>query len=377
MKITAMETYFIKPRWCFLKISTDEGICGWGEPVVEGRARTVAMAIEELKPLLIGQDPRKITQLWYQMYNTTFYRGGPVLVSAISGIDQALWDIKGKWLGVPVYELLGGACRHKIRMYSHCGGADAKEQAENAKRRKEKGFDAIKIGVPGFVKNLDSKKVVDELEERFARTREAVGPEMDIAIDFHGKVNPSMSIRMIEAIKPYYPMFVEEPVLPENVEELVRVARSTTVPIATGERLFTRYGFREVLEKQAASVLQPDTCHAGGISELVKIGAMAETYYGMIAPHNPLGPISLAACLQVDAACPNFLIQEHPSLENGWDRGEGYLKEAFEIKAGYIDLPTKPGLGIEVDEEVIRERSYPGDWDTPRAFHEDGSVALW
>ena len=165
--------------------------------------------------------------------------------------------------------------------------------------------------------------------------------------------------------------------LPENVEELVRVARSTTVPIATGERLFTRYGFREVLEKQAASVLQPDTCHAGGISELVKIGAMAETYYGMIAPHNPLGPISLAACLQVDAACPNFLIQEHPSLENGWDRGEGYLKEAFEIKAGYIDLPTKPGLGIEVDEEVIRERSYPGDWDTPRAFHEDGSVALW
>lgn len=377
MKITSMECFFVLPRWNFLKITTDEGIVGWGEPVVESRAQTVAKAVEELSRVLIGEDPLRIEHLFQTMYRTTFYRGGPVLTSAISGIEQALWDIKGKYYGMPVYEMLGGKVRDHIRMYSHCGGKDAEEFAANAKRRMAQGFTAVKTAMTGPVEMIDSFAFVDRFATRFAAARELVGKELDIAVDFHGQVSPAMSVRICKAIEPYYPMFVEEPVLPENVDALATVARSTTIPIATGERLFTRYAFREVLEKQAAAVLQPDTCHAGGIFELRKIAAMAEPYFASIAPHNPLGPISLAACLQVDACTPNFLIQEHPGLENGWDRGEGYLKTPFTIVNGAISVPTGPGLGIEVDEDIVQERAFPGDWDSPRYYHKDGSVADW
>ena len=201
---------------------------------------------------------------------------------------------------------------------------------------------------------------------------------MDIAIDFHGRVSPAMALRLTPALEPHFPMFIEEPCLPENVDTLARIANATTIPIATGERLFTRWGFREVLEKQAAAIVQPDLCHAGGILEAKKIAAMAEVYYGSIAPHNPLGPVSLAACLQLDACTPNFLIQEHFGMTEGWDRGEGYLKTPFVIKNGYIDLPTGAGLGIELNEDVIKERQYAGDWDTPLFFHpDDGAVADW
>ncbi len=377
MKITSMECFFVLPRWNFLKITTDEGIVGWGEPVVESRAQTVAKAVEELSRILIGEDPLRIEHLFQSMYRTTFYRGGPVLTSAISGIEQALWDIKGKYFNMPVYEMLGGRVRESIRMYSHCGGKDPEEFAVNARVRMEQGFTAVKTGMTGPVQFVDTFEFVDRFVSRFARARELVGKKLDIAIDFHGQVSPAMSIRLVKALEPYYPMFVEEPVLPENVDALVTVARSTSIPIATGERLFTRYGFREVLEKQAASILQPDTCHAGGIFELRKIAAMAETYFASIAPHNPLGPISLAACLQVDACTPNFLIQEHPGLANGWDLGEGYLKNPFRIENGSIAVPVKPGLGIDVDEDVIRERSCPGTWDSPRYYHKDGTVADW
>ena len=381
MKITKLETFFVKPRWMFLKITTDEGLVGWGEPIVEGRARTVATAIMEHEKYLIGQDPRRIEHHWQVMYRGTFYRGGPVLVSAISGIEQALWDIKGKDCGLPVYEMLGGAVRDRIRMYAGCHGGgmdDYPGAAAAALARKAQGFTAVKTAVDGPVRNVDSPAIVAKVAGKLAAMREAVGDEMGIAVDCHGRVSPAMAIRFARAFEPYGLMFLEEPCLPENVDAMVRVARATTIPIATGERLFTRWGFRRVLEQQAAAVLQPDLCHAGGIFEVRKIAAMAETYYVSVAPHNPLGPISLAACLQLDACTPNFLIQEHPGMEDGRDLGHDYLKQPFVIEDGYIAVPQGPGLGIEVSEDAVAARAYVGDWDTP-LFEDpdDHSVADW
>ncbi|MBO4297999.1 MAG: galactonate dehydratase, partial [Clostridia bacterium] len=345
--------------------------------ILEGRAKTVEAAINELRPVLIGADPTRIEHLWQTMYCTTFYRGGPILTSCISGIEQALWDIKGKALGVPVYELLGGRCRDKIRMYSHSGGATPEQAAANAKKRVEQGFDAIKISPDAPVEHIDKLSYVDAFAEKFCAIREAVGKDVDIAVDFHGRIMAGMASRLIDAIEPYYPMFVEEPVLPENVEVMASIAAKTSVPIATGERLFTKWAFRTVLEQHAAAVLQPDTCHCGGIFEVKKIAAMAEMYYASVSPHNPLGPISLAACLQADTCIPNFLIQEHPGMADGLDRGVGYLKKPFEIKDGYVDAPRGTGLCIEVDEDYVRSHTFEGDWDTPRLFHADGSVAQW
>jgi galactonate dehydratase len=384
MKITQLETLFVKPRWLFLKVHTDEGIVGLGEPVVEGRSQTVAAAVQEAGRYLIGEDPLRIEHHWQALYRGAFYRGGPVLTSAISGIEQALWDIKGKALGVPVYELLGGRVRDRIRVYGHFGGNSARIYGEKvppvnspesyalaAKQRVEDGFRVLKTSLFHAVEAIDTPALVGTVAARMEAIREAVGPEVQVGIDFHGRVGPAMAIRLAKALEPYDPLFIEEPVLPENVDALVRVARSTTVPIATGERLFTKWAFREVLEKQAAFVLQPDLSHAGGILECKKIAAMAEVYYAVIAPHCPLGPISLAAGLQLDACTPNFLCQEQVNL------GEGYIKEPFVVKDGYVDIPTKPGLGVELDEEAIAAQLNAGDWETPRLWHEDGAVADW
>lgn len=262
-------------------------------------------------------------------------------------------------------------------MYSHCGGATPDEIAANAKKRMEAGFTAIKIGVDAPVRQIDTLAFVENVANKFAAIREAAGSGLDIAIDFHGRVSQAMSIRLAAALEPYYPMFIEEPCLPENVDALLRVAQSTSIPIATGERLFTRWGFREVLEKGAVAIVQPDLCHAGGIFEGRKIAAMAEMHYASVAPHNPLGPISLASCLQLDACTPNFLIQEHPSMAEKWDLGEGYLKRPFVVEGGNIAVPQGPGLGIEINEEALIERGYGGDWDTPRLAYDDGSFAEW
>ena len=371
MKITRLETILVQPRWLFLKMHTDAGIVGYGEPVVEGRARTVQTAVQELEEYLIGQDPRRIEHHWQAMYRHAFYRGGPVLCSAISGIEQAMWDILGKSLNAPVWQLLGGACRDRIRMYAHCGGGTPEEAAANARARVEQGFTALKTGVGRPpVKIIESPAFVEDAVAPFAAMRQAVGSGVDIAIDFHGQISPAMAVRLAQALEPYHPMFIEEPCLPENVDTMVTVARSTSIPIATGERLFTKWGFRQVLEKQAATVVQPDLCHAGGILECKKIAAMAECYYAGVAPHNPLGPISLASCLQLDACIPNFLVQEQVSL------GDGYLKEPFELKDGYIELPTKPGLGIELDDDLVAAKT-GHDWRNPHVYHEDGSVGDW
>jgi galactonate dehydratase len=371
VKITRLETILVQPRWLFLKMHTDVGIVGYGEPVVEGRAHTVQEAIRELEDYLIGKDPRRIEHHWQAIYRHAFYRGGPVLTSALSGLEQAMWDILGKSLNTPVYQLLGGACRDRIRLYAHCGGATPEEAAQSARDKIAAGYTALKTGVGRRpTRTIESPAFVEECAERFAAIREAVGPHIDVAIDFHGQISPALAVRLARALEPYHPMFIEEPCLPQNVDTMVTVARSTSIPIATGERLFTKWGFREVLEKQAAVVVQPDICHAGGILEGKKIAAMAECYYATVAPHNPLGPISLASCIQLDACIPNFLVQEQVSL------GEGYLKQPFQIVDGYVELPTAPGLGIELDEEAMADK-IGHHWKNPQLYHADGSVADW
>lgn len=367
LKITKLETFLVKPRWLFLKVHTNAGITGLGEPILEGRAKTCATAIEEIAPYLVGQDPRRVVHHWQAIYRHAFYLGGPILTSALSGIDQALWDIKGKALGVPVYELLGGPTRDRIKVYAHAGSPDTIRQ------RKEQGFTAFKTGVdkkrPARI--VENKAFVDYAAERFAALRDAAGPECDIGIDFHGAISPQTAKLLIRALEPYQPMFIEEPVQCQNVDAMADIARGTFLPIATGERIFTKWGFREILEKGAASILQPDLCHAGGITEVRLIAGMAEAYYAAIAPHNPLGPISLAAGLQIAASIPNFVCQEQVSL------GEGYLKTPFKIENGYIPLPTAPGLGIELDENQLEDK-IGHDWLNPETYDaDDGSVVDW
>jgi galactonate dehydratase len=367
LKITKVETFLVKPRWLFLKIHTNAGITGLGEPIVEGRAKTVATAIEELTPYLVGKDPRPIAHHWQAMYRHAFYRGGPVLTSAISGVDQALWDIKGKALGVPVYELLGGPTRTRVRVYAHAG------TVERIKQRKDEGFTAFKTGPfkdrPARI--VENKAFIDKAAQHFAELRAAVGDECDIGIDFHGAISQQTARLLIKALEPYQPMFIEEPVNCQEVEVMADIARGTHLPIATGERIFTKWGFREILEKKAATILQPDLCHAGGITECRLIAGLAEAFYAAIAPHNPLGPISLAAGLHLAAAIPNFLCQEQASL------GVGYLQKPFQVRAGYVEIPTGPGLGIELDENALANK-LDHDWRNRETYDvDDGSVVDW
>ncbi len=375
LRITRLETFLVKPRWLFLKVHTDAGIVGLGEPVTEGRALTCATAIKEIEPYLVGKDPRRVVHHWQAIYRHAFYRGGPILTSALSGIDQALWDIKGKALGVPVYELLGGPTRDRVRVYAHARTIEA------VKTQRAQGFTAFKTGpylsrrgkdgTRGWARFVETPGFVKQAADQFAALRDAVGPDADIGIDFHGAISPATAKLLIKAIEPYQPMFVEEPVNCQQVDAMADIARGTHLPIATGERIFTKWGFREILEKQAAVILQPDLCHAGGITECRLIAGMAEAYYASIAPHNPLGPISLAAGLQLAAAIPNFMCQEQVSL------GEGYLKTPFVVKNGYVELPTGPGLGIELDEAQMADK-IGHDWRNPETYdEEDGSVVDW
>ena len=373
MKITKLETFLVKPRWLFLKIHTDEGLVGLGEPIVEGRALTVAQAVAEIEPSLIGQDPTRVMHIWQSLYKHAFYRGGPVLTSALSGIEHALWDIAGKAAGLPIYKMLGGPLRDRIRVYGHIPGNTLEERVAGAKASVAKGFTALKTGPrgPRPARVVETMAYVEEVVEGFAAIRDAVGKHIDIAIDFHGAVSPQTAGLLIKALEPYQPLFIEEPVQCQNVDVMAELARKTHIPIATGERIFTKWGFREILEKGAASILQPDISHAGGIFEARLIAGMAEAYYAAIAPHCPLGPISLAAGLQVDASIPNFLAQEQVSL------GEGYLKEPFVVKDGHIDLPTGPGLGIELDEEAMADK-IGHNWRNPESYHpDDGSAIDW
>ncbi len=371
VKITRIVTYPVEPRWLFVKIETDTDYFGWGECLGD-KAHVIAEAVKSYEHALIGEDPRKIVHHWQSLFRGAFWRGGPTLCAAISGIEIALWDIKGKALGVPVYELLGGPTRDRIRVYTRPRGVTAAELAASAKEVVSRGFTAMKFCPFDKVKLIDSYRVVEEAAERVAAVREAVGSGVDILLDFHGRVSPAMAILMEEAMRPSRPFFIEEPVLPENVDSLVRVAQQSKTPIATGERLFTKWGFREVLEKGAATIIQPDPCICGGILESTHIAAMADCHYAAVAPHNPYGPINMAAALQIDACIPNFLIQEYVHL------GEGYLRQPFVVKNGYIELPSGPGLGIDVDEEFVSRLPLTPKSDLGRWFHpDDGSVADW
>ena len=383
MKITKLELIKVQPRWMFLKMHTDTDLFGLGEPILEGHTNALEAVVQEFSDYLIGKDPLQIEHHVQALYRGGFYRGGPLMLSAISGIEQAMWDIKGKYYNCPVYEMLGGKCREKIRMYTHVkrtavvGEFSIEEMLQIARQRVNEGYTALKYSIIPPIKAIETPANMQKHIERFAAVRKEIGDEIDLAIDFHGRVSPAMAVQLAEQLKPYHPMFIEEPVLPENVDCMVTVARSTTVPIAAGERLFGKWEYRQLLEKQAVSVVQPDLCHCGGIFEARKIAAMAELYYASVAPHNPLGPISLAACLQLDTCIPNFLVQEHPGNPDGADLGVGYLKQPFVLKDGYIDVPTAPGLGIELDEAALQEKIYDGKWTTPRQYYEDGSNADW
>jgi galactonate dehydratase len=382
MKITKLTTFLVPPRWCFLRVDTDAGISGWGEPVVEGRAHTVAAAVDELSDYLIGKDPRCIEDHWNVMYRGGFYRGGPILMSAIAGIDQALWDIKGKDLNVPVHALLGGPVRERIRVYSWIGGDRPVDTAKAALDAVARGFTAVKMNGPEEMQYVDSHAKVERVLANVQAVRDAVGPHIGLGVDFHGRVHKPMAKVLMRELAPYRLMFIEEPVLSEYLECLPELAAISPAPIALGERLFSRYDFKRVLERGGVDIIQPDPSHAGGITETRKIAAMAEAYDVALALHCPLGPIALAANLQLDAVCHNAFIQEQ-SLGIHYNAANDLLdyvadRNVFAYEEGFVAIPAGPGLGIEVNQEYVTERAAIGHrWRNPIWRHADGSVAEW
>ena len=382
MKITGLTTFIVPPRWCFLKIETDEGISGWGEPVVEGRAHTVAAAVDELADYLVGKDPRLIEDHWTVMYRGGFYRGGAVHMSAIAGIDQALWDIKGRALGVPVHALLGGQLRDRIRVYSWIGGDRPGDTARMAKDCADRGFTAVKMNGTEELQIVDSHDKIDAVLERVQAIRDALGPNFGIGVDFHGRVHRPMAKVLAKALEPFKLMFIEEPVLSEHAEALKEIANHCSTPIALGERLFSRWDFKRVLHEGYVDIIQPDPSHSGGITETRKIAAMAEAYDVAVALHCPLGPIALAANLQLDAVCYNAFIQEQ-SLGIHYNTTNDLLDylvdpSVFAYRDGHVAIPQGPGLGIEVNEDFVRRAAAEGHrWRNPIWRHADGSFAEW
>lgn len=382
MKIANIHTYLVRPRWCFVEIETDDGLTGWGEAVIEGKASTVKACVEEMTEYLIGRNPHDIEDIWTTLYRAAFYRGGPILMSAISGIDQALWDIKGKFFQAPVYELMGGKCRDRMKVYSWIGGDRPSDVAKAAKEKKEAGFCAIKMNATEELQFIDSYDKIDAVLERVASIRESTGKYFGIAIDFHGRVHKPMAKILAKKLEEYDPMFIEEPVLCENMEDFKEIASSCNIPVATGERLFSRWDFKRLLTAGGVDIIQPDLSHAGGITEVKKIAAMAEAYDVALAPHCPLGPIALSACLQVDATSYNAFIQEQ-SIGIHYNVGKSVLDyimnpEDFQFNEGFVSLPKKPGLGIEINKSlVLEENQSPHHWKNPVWRHADGSIAEW
>jgi galactonate dehydratase len=382
-RITDYELFEVPPRWLFLRLETADGAIGWGEPVVEGRAKTVRTAVGELiETYLLGESAARIEDHWQTMYRGGFYRGGPILMSALAGIDQALWDLKGKRFEAPVYELLGGPVRDRVRVYQWVGGDRPADLGEAAVKKVDAGFTALKMNATAEIRRIDNPSAVSDAVDHLRTVREAVGPEVDIGVDFHGRVTKAMATQLAEALEPYDPFFIEEPVLPKHNDALPDIAARTSTPIATGERMYSRWDFKQIFENGAVDVIQPDLSHAGGITEVQKIAGMAEAYDVAMAPHCPLGPLALASCLQVDAVAPNALIQEQ-SLDIHYNEGNDVLDyladpSVFDYDEGYIDLPDGPGLGVEVDEAYVRERANVDvDWHNPVWRHDDGSVAEW
>ncbi len=382
MKIVEVNTYHVRPRWGFVEILTDEGLSGWGEAVLEGHCDAVLTCVQEMKSYLLGKDPGRIEDIWNTLYRAGFYRGGGVMMSAIAGIDQCLWDIKGKRFGVPAYELMGGACRDNMRVYSWIGGDRPADVGAAALEKKTAGFTAIKMNATEELQMVDSYDKIDAVLERVAAIRESCGKYFGIAIDFHGRVHKPMAKVLAKKLEEFDPMFLEEPVLCENMEDFPEIAACCNIPIATGERLFSRYDFKRLLHTGGVDIIQPDLSHAGGVTEVKKIASMAEAYDVALAPHCPLGPIALAACLTVDATSYNACIQEQ-SIGIHYNVGKSVLDyvrngEDFRFVDGRVQLPVKPGLGVEVNRElVLEENKTPHQWKNPVWRHEDGSIAEW
>ncbi|HZB33191.1 MAG TPA: galactonate dehydratase [Streptosporangiaceae bacterium] len=381
MKITRVETFLVPPRWLFCRIETDDGLVGWGEPVVEGRAEVVRAAVDVLAEQLVGRDPLRIEDHWQVLAKGGFYRGGPVLSSALAGLDQALWDIAGKAYGVPVHALLGGPVRDRVRMYAWVGGDEPAALADGIAARVAEGFTAVKMNASGRMPPLAGSADVAAVVDRVAAAREALGPGRDVAVDFHGRIAPADSRRLLPLLADLHPLFAEEPVLPDSPHLLRDVVTASNVPIAVGERLYSRWDFLPVLQAGVA-VVQPDISHAGGISETRRIAALAEVWGAHVAPHCPLGPLALAASLQVAFATPNFLIQEHSigiHYNTDADLLDYVLDPAiFQFTAGHALPPPGPGLGVQVDEAAVRRGDKSGHaWRNPIWRHDDGAFAEW
>ena len=388
--VTKYELFKVAPRWVFLRLETGAGVVGWGEPNLEGWSDSVMTAVSEMMPSVIGEDCSRIQYIYQKLIRQKFYAGGPVLMSALAGIDQALWDIKGKTLGVPVHSLLGGAVRQRLKVYRWCGGDDnTPEEAarEAAEVLASSNFKQLKMNACPRMSYLDTDGGVAAATARMAAVRAAVGPDVGVGLDFHGRCKVPTCKRLMEALAPHAPLFYEEPVCAEQNAQLPSLAAATNVPIATGERMYTVAAFRDLLEKRCVGILQPDASHCGGISPLLTISRMAEAYDVSLAPHCPLGPIALAACLAVDATSVNFAFQETSvGIQYNCEDGspvelQDYLadRSVFDVDAeGYMALPTAPGLGIAINEAKVREAAAAGhkwkdrEWTLP-----DGCPTTW
>ena len=381
MKITDVTVYEVKPRWIFVKLFTDEGVEGWGEMISGTKTETVVAGAREMGGNLIGRDPFEIERLWQEMYKS-FFRGGPINGTIVSGMEMALWDIKGKYFGVPVYELLGGRARDRIKVYSWIGGDRPEDVAEQAMDRRNRGFDAVKMNATEELHYIDSYDKIQAVADRVASIRAACGEGFGIAVDFHGRVHKPMAKVLAHALEPYKLMFLEEVVLPENEEYFKEVAALCSTPLATGERLVSRWQYKNIFREGVVDIIQPDVAMVGGILEMKKIISMAEAFDMAAAPHAPYGPIALAATLQVDVCSPNVFIQEQ-SLGIHYNKGFDLLdfvknKDVFQYENGFVKVPTLPGLGLEIDEEKVREVSAQGlHWTNPKWRNYDGTMAEW
>jgi galactonate dehydratase len=357
MKITRLECIPIQRRAMVLKMYTDEGLIGYGEPMNYEHWRVVAQAVADMGEYLIGKDPLQIEEHWQAMYRSSYSRSMPILVGALSGIEMAMWDIFGKVVGMPVWKLLGGSVRQRVRVYTGIGGDTPEECAASARAAVAKGFRAVKMVItPTPIRFVDTPRVIDAMVGRVAAVRDAVGNDVDVAVDLHRRLSPTMAAIVIKELEPLRPLFAEEPCHPENNEPLLLLSHASTVPIATGERHLTRWGFRELVEREMCAILQPDIRHCGGILELKKIAALAEIHNMAIAPHNAAGPIGVAASVHVVATTPNLLI-----CEGGHSRGEGLFKTPLVFRDGYLELPTAPGLGVDMDDaalEAVRDETF-------------------
>ncbi len=379
MKIGRIETFFVAPRWLFVRVESEDGAVGWGEASLEGHAEAVDGAFEALRDRFIGHDPYAIEDIWQVAYRGGFYRGGPVLMSALAGLEQALWDLKGKSLNLPVWQMLGGKVRNKIRAYAWIGGDRPDEIAQAAQARRGQGFSAVKMNATAELDWMGTPKLFDEV---IARVEAAQGAGVDVGLDFHGRVHRPLAKQLAKALEPLGLLFIEEPLLSENPEGLKQIAELTSTPIALGERLYSRWDFKPFFEAGAVDIIQPDLSHAGGILECRKIAAMAEAYDVAVAPHCPLGPLALASCLQLAACTPNVAIQEM-SLGIHYNVGAdlfSYCSDKAELAPvdGFLPIPNGPGLGIAIDEAAVRESHKDRHrWRNPIWRLADGSFAEW